>query len=119
MKQNHELKRQLIENEIHSIVMADKRAILLDNLRRRKKRLGNLKLGDTVLLFEYMGRKKHASSDENDTLYRITEGKVIQVTKSGFFLDGLNGRGHKTMEFVNKAHIISGRVQLLLKEKNV
>ena len=88
MKQNHELKRQLIENEIHSIVMADKRAILLDNLRRRKKRLGNLKLGDTVLLFEYMGRKKHASPDENDTLYRITEGKVIQVTKSGFFLDG-------------------------------
>ena len=99
--------------------MADNRAILLDNLLRRKKRLGNLKLGDTVLLFEYIGKKKYASPEENDMLYRITEGKVIQVTKSGFFLDGLNGRGHKIMEFVNKAHIISGRVQLLLKEKDV
>ena len=113
MSDKHQLKRLAIEKEIRSIVLSDSRAILADNMKRIRQRL----VGDTVLLFEYIGKKKLSNDDMAEALYRMTEGTVIQVTKSGFFIDGVNGRGHKIREFVNKAHIINGRVRLLLAEK--
>ena len=119
MSDKHELKRLAIEKEIRSIILSDSRAILADNIIRIKKKLGNIGVGDTVLLFEYIGKKKLASDDMAEALYRMTEGTVIQVTKSGFFIDGINGRGHKIREFVNKAHIINGRVKLCLSERKV
>ena len=117
MSDKHELKRLAIEKEIRSIVLSDSRAILADNMKRIRQRLGNLRVGDTVLLFEYIGKKRLAPDDMAEALYRMTEGTVIQVTKSGFFIDGVNGRGHKIREFVNNALIINGRVRLLLAEK--
>ena len=116
MKSNKELKRELIEKEIKSIVLSDSRAILADNMLRRRKRLGNIKLGDTVLVFEFLqSKKKKDAAFEGEFLYRITEGTVSQVTKNGFLIEGTTGRGHTTREFVNKAHIINGTVQLMLK----
>lgn len=119
MSDKHELKRLAIEKEIRSIILSDNRAILADNIMRIKKKLGNIGVGDTVLLFEYIGRKKLSPDDMAEALYRMTEGTVIQVTKSGFFIDGVNGRGHKIREFVNKAHIINGRVRLCLSERQL
>jgi len=118
MKSNKELKRQLIEKEIKSIVLSDSKAILADNMRRRKKRIGNINLGDTVLVFEFLqNKRKKDESYEGEYLYRITEGVVTQVTKHGFLIDGIGQTGKKTREFVNRAHIINGTVQLLLKER--
>ena len=120
MKSNKELKRQLIEKEIHSIVLSDSRAILADNLMRRKKRLGNISVGDTVLVFEFLhNKRKKDASFEGEFLYRLTEGTVKQVTNSGFLIDGVGHTGKKIIEFVNKAHIINGTIQLLLKEKRI
>ena len=117
MKSNKELKRELIEKEIRSIVLSDSRAILADNLLRRKKRIGNIAVGDKVLVFEFLSnRKKKPKNFEGEFLYRITEGTVIQVTPHGFFIQGVGHTGNKTREFVNKAHIINGTVQLLLQE---
>ena len=117
MKSNKELKRQLIEKEIKSIVLSDNKAILADNLRKRKKRIGNISLGDTVLVFEFLqNKRKKDESYEGEYLYRITEGVVTQVTKHGFLIDGTGQTGKKTREFVNRAHIINGTVQLLLKQ---
>lgn len=117
MKSNKQLKRELIEKEIKSIVLSDSRAILADNILRRRKRLGNIALGDTVLVFEYLqNKKKKDASYEGDFLYRISEGTVSQVTKNGFLIEGTTLRGHHTREFINKAHIINGTVQLMLKQ---
>lgn len=118
MKSNKELKRELIEKEIKSIVLSDSRAILADNLLKRRKRIGNIAVGDTVLVFEFLAnRKKKPATFEGEFLYRITEGTVIQVTKHGFLINGHGKGGNETREFVNRAHIINGTVQLLLKEK--
>ena len=117
MKSNKELKRQLIEKEIKSIVLTDSKAILADNLLRRRKRLGNISLGDTVLVFEFLQNKKRKDeSFEGEFIYRITEGVVTQVTKHGFLIEGTTQTGKKTREFVNRAHIINGTVRLLLKQ---
>ncbi len=118
MKSNKELKRELIEKEIRSIVLSDSRAILADNLLKRKKRIGNITIGDKVLVFEFLANKKKKTAEfEGEFLYRITEGTVLQVTSHGFLISGIGHTGNETREFVNKAHIINGTVQLLLKEK--
>lgn len=117
MNNARSLKRQQIEDEIRGIVLSDGRAILADNLRRRNKRLGSISYGDTVLLFEYAGKKRKSPDTDGECLYRMIEGRVIQVTKSGFFIEGHEKKGRRIREFVNKAHIINGTVQLLLKEK--
>lgn len=112
-------KRQAIEKEIRDIVLSDKKAILIDNLRRRHAKLGDLKKGDRVLLYEFFKTRRKDFADEREFLYRIVEGRIIQVTHSGFFIEGHTSRGALIREYVNKAHIINGTVRLVAKEKKV
>lgn len=110
-------KRQAIEKEIRDIVLSDKKAILIDNLQRRHAKLGELKKGDRVLLYEFFKNRRKEYTDEGEFLYRIVEGRIIQVTHSGFFIEGHTSRGALIREYVNKAHVINGTVRLVAKEK--
>ena len=111
-------KRDKIEKEIREIVLADSRAILRDNLRRRRKKIGNIKKGDSVVLYEFFRNRRKERFEEGEFLYRIVEGRIIQVTGSGFFVDGVTDRGLSVREYVNIAHILSGKVRLIRKEKD-
>ena len=119
MNNSKTAKRQAIEKEIRDIVLSDKKMILKDNLRRRHARLGNLKKGDCVTLYEFFRNRKKEFSDEGELLYRLVEGRIIQVTKSGFYIEGVSHRGALIREYVNKSHIINGTVKLAPKEKRI
>lgn len=117
MDRDNLTKRQAIEQEIKDIVLSDRKAILKDNLLRRRARLGHLQKGDFILLYEFFKNRKKEHTDDDDFLYRIVEGKIIQVTRSGFFVEGRTSRGTSVCEYVNKAHIINGTVRLVAKKK--
>ena len=106
-------KRQQIEDEIRSIVIKDIRAVLIDNLRRRNRKLGNISCGDVILLVEPIGKRIKSEEFDDDFLYRVAKGRVIQVTRYGFFIEGKSHTGRSTKEFVNKAHIINGTVKIV------
>lgn len=111
MKEAKSKKRQQIEEEIKSIVIKDIRAILIDNLRRRNKRLGRISCGDAILLIEPIGNR--IKSEDDDYLYRCAKGSVIQITRYGYFIEGKSRTGRTTREFVNKAHVINGTVRIV------
>lgn len=113
MSQSNLRKRQQIEDEIRSIVLNDRRAILIDNLKKRNSKLGNISCGDSILLLEPLGKATKTEDLDDDFLYRISNGKVIAVTRYGFFIEGRNRSGRSTKEFVNKAHVINGTVRIL------
>ena len=112
------VKREKIEKEIRDIVLSDRRAILRDNLRRRKMKIGNIKKGDYVFVYEFFRKRRKERFEEGEFLYRTAEGRVVQVTRSGFFLEGFTDRGTPVREYINTAHILSGKVRLVPKEKD-
>ena len=118
MDEHVTLKRQKIEKEIRDIVLSDNKAILRENLRRRRNKIGNVKKGDYVLLYEFFRHRRKERFEDGEFLYRIVEGRVMQVTKAGFFIDGVTDRGLHIREYINTAHILSGKVRLVRKEKD-
>lgn len=106
-------KRQQIEKEIKGIVMKDIHAILIDNLKVRSKRLGKISCGDVISLVEPLGKRYKIEEFDDDFLYQIPKGTVIQVTRYGYFIEGKSRSGRDTKEFINKAHIINGTVKIL------
>ena len=101
-------KRKKIEVEMREIVIHDSREILLDNLRRRRRR--EFSKGDKIRVIEYINPKSKNSDVE--FIYRISEGIVCQVTDGGYFVEGQNANGRPVKDFINRAHIINGFVKL-------
>jgi len=101
-------KRKKIEAEMREIVVHDSREILLDNLRRRRRR--EFSKGDKIRVVEYINPKSKNSDVE--FIYRISEGTVLQVTAGGYFVEGQNSKGRPVKDFINRAHIINGFVKL-------
>ncbi len=101
-------KRLKIEQEIHSIVMADRRKILLDNIKKRART--EFREGDKIRLEEWIGMQKLKERDR--AMYRIFEGTVKQVTKSGYYVEGIAVTGVSVKDFINRAHIINGAVSV-------
>lgn len=106
-------KRTQIERELHQIILSDSREILLDNLRRRRRHEFNV--GDIVTVVEWISGGYGKDNDLDRRIYRVTEGRVIQVTPGGYFIEGLSTRGKPARDFINRAHIINGLVRLGLK----
>ncbi len=101
-------KRLKIEQEMHSIVMADRRKILLDNIKRRTR--PEFKEGDKIRLQEWIGMQKLKERDR--AMYRVFEGTVLQVTRSGYYVEGVAVTGVLVKDFINRAHIINGAVSV-------
>ena len=101
-------KRKKIEAEMREIVIHDSREILLDNMRRRRRR--EFSAGDRIRIVEYINPKSKNSDVEY--IYRVSEGTVRQVTPGGYFIEGENSHGRPVKDFINRAHIINGFVKL-------
>ncbi len=101
-------KRKQIEEEIRRIVLSDQRDILIDNMRRRRRR--EFQAGDRVRIIEWL--RSGGNERGADCMYRVTEGVVVQVTGWGYFVEGISERGLPAKDFVNKSHLINGTVKM-------
>ena len=100
-------KRSAIEAELAQIIKNDRDQILLDNLKSRYR--GKFAVGDRVVLRE----NRYNSADPSvpsEKMYHVQSGTVIQVTKSGYLVDGVSVHGVRARDFVNRAHLINGTV---------
>ena len=104
-----ELKRLAIEEELGRIIEKDKYEALAENIKNRSYE--EFVDGDHVALLEL--RYKNARDTHlGERMYRVRTGTVVQVTKSGYLIEGVSLRGKPSRDFVNRAHLINGTVSM-------
>lgn len=102
-------KRRQIEMEMQQIVLQSNREILMDNMRRRRRR--EFSKGDAVTIVEWIAGG-YGKDKDAERLYRVLEGTVIAVLPGGYFVEGRTARGKIARDFVNRAHLINGTVKM-------
>lgn len=101
-------KRSMIEAELSKIIQTDNVKILIDNIKRRQ--VAEFIKGDTVSVME--GGIGGGCAPGGDCMYRVKVGTVVQVTPSGYLVEGASHRGIPSRDFVNRSHLISGIVKM-------